>query len=112
MSFAGSWKDIHCELEPVEYKVVVLPDKVKQFADDGELIEKPQQRIEQEQRAMVRGTLIACGEMAFNDWKGTIPIPGNRVFYAQYAGIFTDMEAPNGVAFRVMNDKDICAIIK
>ena len=112
MTFSGSWKDIHCELEPVEFKVVVLPDKADQYADEGKLIEKPMQRIEQEQRAMVRGTLIACGKMSFTDWIGTIPKPGDRVFYAQYAGIFTDIEAPNGVVFRIMNDKDICAIIK
>lgn len=117
MGFEKQWDSYQIDLIPVEYKIVVLPDLVNPMAGDEGLIKKPDQTADQEQWAQTRGTLIAVSEMAFTDsegqkWPGVIPKPGDRIYYGKYAGIETDILGDNSVNFRVMNDKDICAIVR
>jgi co-chaperonin GroES (HSP10) len=110
-SFSAKWDDYDIDLVPVEYKVIVLPDKVEEKAGGG-IIDKPQVTITQEQRAQVRGLLVAVSEMAFSDWDGEKPKKGQRVYFAKYAGIYTEEKGPNGVQYRIINDKDIACIIR
>ena len=92
---------------PVEFKVLVLLDKVEEKTDGG--IYLPEQTREKEEWASQRGTLIAVGGNAFEDWKGAIPKPGDRVYAARYAG--SNVDGKDGKTYQLMNDKELAAII-
>ena len=52
--------------------------------------------------------LVAIGGNAFEDWKGDLPQVGDRVVVAKYAGLnYVD----DGATYRIINDKDIAAVI-
>lgn len=108
--FAENWHLEH-SIVPVEYKVVVLPDKVEETIGEG-VLHKPETSREKEQWGQEKGTLVAVSDMAFSDWKGTHPKVGDRVYYTKYAGIQTEEKGPNGVKYRIFNDKELCAILK
>lgn len=95
-------------INPTEYKVVVLPVEV----DDkvGSII-IPQDHQEREQYAQQEGVLVAVSPVAFNyeEFNGAEPKPGDRVLFAKYAG-FT-RKGKDGVDYRVINDRDICAVL-
>jgi co-chaperonin GroES (HSP10) len=94
---------------PVEYKVLILPDEVPEKTESGILF-RPETAREKEQWAQVRGLLVSVGGNAFEDWKGTIPSPGDRVMFAKYAGI-REIDGSDGKKYQVCNDKDIIAVI-
>lgn len=94
-------------LEPVEDKVLLLPDKVSE--EIGPII-KPMVVREQEQMAQVRATLIACGPNAFEDWDEPKPKPGQRVYVCKYAGI-DGIQGADGEKYKICTDRDITAII-
>jgi len=100
-----------CPLVPLRYSVIVLPDKVEEMAGESSVIVRPEQNIEVEQRAQVRGTLVAIAGMAFDDWKGQKPEVGDRIYFSKYAGIYTDAKGPNGVVYRVMQDEHVMALL-
>jgi len=91
---------------PLEYKVLVRPDKAETESGGG--IVFTTEVVDKEQNAQVKGVLIACGPIAFEGWD-TQPIPGANVLFAKYAGIYVISEA-DGENYRLMNDKDIVAI--
>ena len=67
-----------------------------------------------EKRAVYRGTLIAMAPTAFSyeNWPaGTVlPKPGDKVLFGKYAG--TNVKGPkDGKEYRVLNDKDIIALL-
>jgi co-chaperonin GroES (HSP10) len=97
------------ELDPVEYKVVVKPDEVEEITRGGIIL--PAQAADRERFAKIRGTLVACGGNAFEDWRGRIPKIGDRICYAKYAGdrLFDENTK---TWFQLINDKDITAIIR
>ena len=70
---------------PVEYKVLIKPEKVKEKTSGGLFI--PDVRKDREKYATVRGRLIECGAIAFTDpdWLER-PKPGQLVLYDRYAG--------------------------
>ncbi|MAH48692.1 hypothetical protein CMI37_22895 [Candidatus Pacearchaeota archaeon] len=120
-SFNDNWDKYQVDLVPIEYKVIVLPDKVEETLGEEGLIISPETVQDQDQRAQVRATIIAISDMAFTLpmadggvtlWPGYIPKVGDRAYYGKYAGIITDEKDENGVSFVVINDKDIAAIIK
>lgn len=96
------------EIYPVDYKVLVKLDPVEQKSAGG-IVLSVGGATEREQMAQVRGTLIARGGNAFQDWKGTRPEPGVRVMLAKYAGLFC--EGYDGEEYRLCNDKDVAAIL-
>lgn len=102
-------------IHPVEYKVLIKPDKVDENAakDATVVIYMPQVSQEKEQWAMNKGTLVAMGGMAFHDgfdkWLPPIPVVGSKVLFAQYAG--SNAVGKDGEEYRLVNDKDIGAII-
>jgi len=95
-------------LVPVEYKCLVRLDPVEEKRGS---IYIPEQAKERQQAAETYATLIAVGGNAFEDWKGSIPQPGDRVIVSKYsgqppkAGDISDL-------YRLCVDKDICAIIR
>ena len=77
-------------INPTEYKVLVLPDKVEEKTAGG--IYKPQTTRDRDQHAATTGTLVAISPMAFkfDDWppqyKDLLPKVGDRVVYQKYIG--------------------------
>lgn len=106
---------------PTEYKVLIRPDdkgNVHKFKGSGgkdfELF-KPDETADREKFAQVEGTLIATSALAFSyanatEWgDAPRPKPGDRVLYAKYAG--TTVKGKDGVDYRLVNDKDLSAVL-
>lgn len=95
-------------INPVEYKCIVLPDKVEETTQGGIVLARNIQ--EQDQLSETRCRLIAVGGMAFDDWNDKRkPQPGDRVLIAKYSGILC--RGDDGEEYRVINDKDVLAIL-
>ena len=95
---------------PVETKVLIQPEKVEDRSAGGLWI--PEHRLEREQWAQDRGTLIAKGGLAFEDWEGRKPEIGEKVIYRKYAGTLIKRRLETGVEeYRLCQDEDIIAIL-
>lgn len=99
---------------PVEYKVLVKPDlieetdpAIKRFKAMG--MELPEAEKQRDKMKQITGTLLACGGKAFDDFGDPSPKPGDKVYFAKYAGMI--LESDDKVEFRLMSDKDITAIL-
>ena len=102
-------------IHPVEYKILVLPDKVDDMSGGLYL---PDSSVSRDQTAQERGLLIEVGGNAFEGWDASedkiIPRAGNRVIYSKYSGMQVtgkDLDEKRPVIYRVMNDKYIVAIV-
>ena len=97
-------------IKPVEYKVLVLPEKVKEKSKGGIII--PENAKDKRKYAMTKGKLIAVSPKAFTDpdWL-ECPEVGNRVMYDRYAGGEL-VVGDDGEEYRLMPDKEICAILE
>lgn len=93
---------------PVEYKVLIKLDELEKTTTGGIII--PDERRERDQMAQTEATLESVGGNAFEDWKGEIPQPGDRVLVSKYAGERPDKDENN--PYRLCMDKDICAILR
>lgn len=96
------------KLHPVEYKILVRLDKVEDRTSGGIYI--PMTLRDKQQMMQVEATLVACGGNAFEDWVGTMPIIGDRVYVAKAAGY--SVVGMDGAKYQLMNDKDIAAVIR
>lgn len=99
---------------PTEFKVVILPVEI------GEKIGNlfiPQDTKDREQFAQQDGIVVAASPLAFSyaskeEWEragAAPPKPGDKVSYAKFAG-FT-RKGSDGKTYRIVNDKDICAVV-
>lgn len=100
-------------IEPVEYRVLVKPFAIEETdpvlkSAKAAGIELPQDNRDREQMAQQKGMLIAKGGNAFSDWNEPTPKLGDTVMFGKYAGYNI---ASNEEIYRVLNDKDISAII-
>ena len=95
-------------IQPIEYKVLVLPDTLSDATVGG--IIRPDRVKEIEQAAAVRGYLVAFGGKAFDDFGEPVPVVGDRVQYAKYSGVH-EVPGADGKQYILCNDKDIAAII-
>lgn len=101
-------------LQPIEYKVIVLPDLVEETDEAIKsakslgivLLDKDTDREKQKQ---VSGTLVSVGGNAFSDMAGLVPKVGDQVYFAKYAGLI--LKSDDGTDYRMMNDKDITAVL-
>lgn len=59
-----------------------------------------------------RGRIVSVGPVAFDfaDFKGSEPRIGHAVIYAKLAGFQT--EGSDGRKYRILNDRDICAVLE
>jgi len=94
-------------IRPVEYKVLVLIDETEKVTKGGIILTHDHK--ERADMAQVKGTLIAVGGNAFQDWQGEVPKPGDRVMIAKYAGLVA--EGNEGRMYRLASDKDIAAVL-
>jgi len=95
-------------IQPIEYKVLVLPDILSDETVGG--IIRPDRVKEIEQAASVRGYLVAFGGKAFEDFGDPVPKIGSRIQYAKYSGVH-QVPGADGKQYILCNDKDIAAII-
>jgi chaperonin GroES len=93
-------------LQPVDQKVLVLPDPAEEKTSFGLII--PESVRDKNKYATMECTLIAVGANAFIEWgKGNGLAPGDRILMAQYAGART--KGADGQEYILMNDEDIIA---
>jgi len=101
------------DIQPMEFKVIVEPDEMEHVTEGGLFI--PDVTRDRVSYAVETGTLIAKSANAFAD-DGIFaekPKIGDRVFFAKYAGTIFEIRQDRDVKkYRLMNDKDICAILK
>lgn len=102
-------------LSPVEFNVVIEPDRVEEGKTKGGII-LPDEVKESKDAAMMMGTLKAVSPLAFNydtwpeDAIDKRPKVGDRVLFAKYGG--TLVKHPDSlIEYRVTKDKDIIAVI-
>lgn len=95
-------------ISPVEFKVLVDPQEIEEKTASG-IVLAPQV-TEREKQKQVRGKLVAVGGNAFQDWTDPIPQVGNTICFAKFAGLV--MPGGDGKEYRLINDKDITAIIE
>lgn len=95
-------------LVPVEYKLVIRPEKIEKITKGGIYI--PPAAHERSEYAQTRGVIIALGGNVFEDWKEPIPKVGDNVYFAQYAG--EREEGTDKEIYLIINDKDIKVIIQ
>jgi chaperonin GroES len=103
-------------IRPTEFKVLILPKVVEEKTKGGILL--PDEHKDRQQFAQQEGTIIAVAPLAFtyaskDEWEragGQPPKVGDRVSYAKFAG--AQMKGPkDGKDYRVVNDKDIYAVL-
>lgn len=106
------------KVSAVGHRVIVQPDKVVVKSKGGIILQIDEKR---EQASAQKGTVMAVGDMAWKNaaygfgiegWKPWCK-PGDRVFFARYAGKqFRDDEHPDEY-FVILNDEDIqCLIVE
>lgn len=103
---------------PTEYKILIEPDDVGETMGHDNIIFCTEDAKDKFQVMKVKGTLIAAGGNAFEDWKEPIPKIGDKVYFAKYAGIRLRKECGKDKEGRYIfkhavlcNDKDIAAIL-
>ncbi len=98
-------------ITPIEYNVLVKPEKVEEQTSGGLYL--PDQAQDTDQHAAQRGELVALAAMAFSfdEWPDDVPKPqvGQRVIFVKYAG--TLVEGDDGENYRVMKDKDVLGVL-
>lgn len=98
---------------PTEYKVLISPIVVDEKTKGGIII--PDEHKDREQFAQMQGTLIAVSPLAFTyagdeSWgKSSKPKPGDKVLFAKFAGAV--VKGMDGKDYRIVNDKDIAAVL-
>ena len=95
-------------IRPVEDKVLLLPDMIKEETSGG--LHKPEVVVAQEQLAQVRALLVAMGGNCFEDWDEPVPKVGDRLMVCKYAGIL-DIQGADGMTYQICTDRDITAIL-
>jgi chaperonin GroES len=99
------------KIKPVEFKVLIKPDEVEGQTSGGLYL--PDSARDKQQFAVDRGEVIAVGEGFFQELHGPIPQIGDRVIFNRYAGsLITIVDEGNRQDYRLINDKDICAILE
>lgn len=104
------------KVKSVGHRVIVQPDKVEKVTKGGIILEVNEKR---EQASAQKGTVVDVGDMAWKNvaygwgiegWKPWCK-PGDRVFFARYAGKqFRDEDHPDDY-YVILNDEDIQCLI-
>jgi chaperonin GroES len=91
----------------------VKPIKVDEKTKGGIIL--PDETKERDQFAQMQGVLVAVSPLAFTyadekEWGlGSKPKPGDKVMFAKYAG--AAVKGRDGADYRIINDKDISAVL-
>lgn len=96
---------------PMEYKVLIVPKKIAKKTEGG--IYMPDDTQEKHQFGVTEGVIVAVGPIAFTDpdWLDC-PKPGDTILYDKYAGNNTSITGKDGEKYKLINDKEIGAILR
>lgn len=99
-------------MHPTEFKVLVWPKPIEEKTKGGIIL--PDETKDREQFAQLEGTIVEASPLAFTYHDGEVPtfVPpraGDRVLFAKYAG--AKVTGADGKEYRLVNDKDICAVL-
>jgi len=99
-------------INPMGYKVLVLPQEVKTKTPGGLFL--PETKVEKDGFQRREGIIVAVSPMAFTfpDWPGHIekPKPGDRVMFARYQA--DELIGRDGQTYWIMEDRSIMATIE
>lgn len=98
---------------PLDVRVLVKPDPVAKKTAGGIIL--PDEQVDREKMAMLKGTLIAVGVNAWEEAASRSPLfvrpePGTRVLIAKYGGI--SLTGDDGDDYRLMNDVDVIGVLE
>lgn len=96
-------------LTPILHRVLVKPDEIETTTKGGIVLAVDPKR---ERLAVERGEIVSLGDTAFlGEFKAEVrPKPGDKVYYAKYAGKF--IKDTDNIDYVLLNDEDIVAIIE
>ncbi len=94
---------------PKGNRVIVEQDKLEEETDSGIIIQRENGAAEQ--AGIIRGTVLAVGEAAWDNWPEPWAKVGDRVYFAKFAGK-TIPDPVNKEVYLIMNDIDIIATIQ
>lgn len=98
-------------IEPAGHRVLVKVEEIEEKTAGGIIVPKTTQ--EQQTQANIFGTVIAVGVnawKAFDSGEAWAKV-GDRVAIAKYGG-FVIEDPDTKETFRLLNDEDICAVIR
>jgi chaperonin GroES len=96
-------------IQPIEYKVLVKVDEVQPGEEKYKgIIIIPDTANTVHQRT---GTLVAIGGKSFEDFGSPSPQIGDKVLFNRYAGVEVKNSKDRVEDWRILNDKDINAIL-
>lgn len=97
-------------IRPMEYQVLIAPEKVSEQTKGGLYI--PQERQEKDQYAVTRGTVLDMSPVAFSfveNAEAVTPQIGDIVVFAKYQGF--QVQGVDGEDYWLMSDKSILAAV-
>ena len=99
-------------IQPVEYKALIKPENVEGKTLGGLLL--PDSVRDKQQFSVDRGEIINIGQGFFANLPGPKPKIGDVVIFNRYAGSLITIEEDDRskTEYRLVNDKDICAILE
>lgn len=98
------------DIRPVEYKAVILPDKVEDTTSGGILL--PDSVRDRYEISMDKGVIVAVGEGFFQSLPGPVPCVGDRIMFDKHKGALVSVQINGRMEkVRIINDKDVCAIL-
>ena len=101
------------QINPTEYKVLISAIEVEEKTKGGIIL--PDEHKDRVQFAQMEGILVAVSPLAFtyadeSAWgDAEKPKPGDKVLFAKFAGAV--VKGMDGKDYRIVNDKDIAAVI-
>lgn len=99
-------------ISPTEYNVLVLKHEVETTTKGGIVLADT--TLDRKQAMATKGTLVNVSPLAFTyeNWpEGTRkPQIGDTVVITKAAGV--DVEGEDGKTYRLLKDKDICAVVE
>ena len=107
-----SLNDCKPGLIPTEYNVLIAPEETETVTKGGIILTDDAK--EKKDLAQVRGLLVAASPLAFNfdtfPEGYQPPQSGDVVVYAKYGGVL--VTGDDGREYRILKDKDVCAIVR
>lgn len=99
-------------VHPTEFKCLIFPKPIEEKTKGGIII--PDETKDREQFAQLEGTLVEASPLAFTYHDGAVssfnpPKAGDRVLFAKFAG--ATVKGIDGKTYRIVNDKDIAAVL-
>ena len=96
---------------PAGHRVLIKPDAIEEKTAGGIIL--PAAAKDSKEQQQIFGMIVALGQNAWKDYSDGTPwaAVGDRVAFAKYGG-FIIQDPDTREEFRLLNDEDVCAVIK